>query len=714
MKKIFVLFLFSLLFINNTFSKDFWELVNVPNDTYVRDISFAANGNILSCNYGLFESTNSGNSWNDISILKYQSTTFQLSAMSIWFQSIYPINDTLIFACMGDGVPLKSINAGTTWELVNSELSNMHTFMKAGNGRIFANDAYNLFYTDDLGNTWNRYEPWEKSDVGTFSKVRMALSTSGELFASNHGVWVIDPLTLESVQSNEGLDSSYIRCFAFKNGKVYAGTNTSGIYISSDNGITWNNLTNSPKNVAISVLAVTQSGKLLAGSEDGGLYYSTDNGDNWTISNSGFAKLRIFDIEVKANTIYIGSNGIYTSTDDGDSWQSLPAKPGYPSIGWLDMDKNSNTYSLTQSNLYKSIDNFKSWNKIETELNFNKLYNILLSDDGKIFNILSDGGFQFSDDEGITFKKVSSEFDSSSIFRIAKNSLGNLFIQVQDKSYSDTLFVSKDYGANWLPLRDLKSCNFYNIGENDEILIWDYVNNSLIFSQDNGNTWLTKSCSLLENSSLPIRNVEMSGQNIFLGTYYEGIIKSSDGGDNWAITNSGLNSNIKYGNQIRVYNINEVLGTVYASTDIGLFSSNLADTTWTLQESGIIPSVSRITNYLMNKHIYTTTITGVYRSIDEITSVENESLVIDGINIIVQPNPINEKGTINISSDFPTNLKLNLYDVSGNIIKVLFDNSISSGNTDLSFHVSNFSSGQYYLRAETGNNSKTKIISIIK
>ena len=353
MKKIFILYLFSLLFINNAYSKDFWERVNAPNDTYVRDISFAPNGDILSCNAGLFKSTDSGNSWNDISFMEYQSTKYQLSAMGIWFQSIYPINDTLIFACMGDGITMKSTNAGVTWEPIKADISNSHTFVKASNGRIFVNDAYNLFYSNDMGATWNRYEQWEKSDIGTFSKVRMALSPSGELFASNHGVWVIDPLTLESVQSAEGLDSSYIRCFVFSKGKVFAGTDTSGIYMSEDNGITWNNLKNSPRNITISVLAVTQSGKLLAGSEEGGLYYSTDNGDNWQISNSELAHSIILDIEVKGNTIYLGTNGIFKSTDDGENWQSLPSKPGYPNVAWFDNNNKSNTYALTPTYLYE-------------------------------------------------------------------------------------------------------------------------------------------------------------------------------------------------------------------------------------------------------------------------------------------------------------------------------------------------------------------------
>ena len=343
----------------------------------------------------------------------------------------------------------------------------------------------------------------------------------------------------------------------------------------------------------------------------------------------------------------------------------------------------------------------------------NKLSNILLADDGKIFEILTDGSFLFSDDEGKTFKKVSSDFDASKVIRFQKNSLGHLYIQVLD-NISVKLLISKDNGVSWQLLKDLGSSGFYNIGKNDEIITCDISKNTVMYSNDYGNTWTTKTCSLLQNNSLNLRNAAISGNYIFISTYYDGIIKSSDGGNTWAFNNTGLNSYLKGGKQIKVFNINEVFGKVYASSDIGLFASNLADTTWTLQESGMPPSYSRFTKYLKDKHIYTTTYLGVFRSVDEITSVENETLVINGININVQPNPISQEGTINISSVNTSNLKLSLYDVTGNIIKVIYNNSISSGNISLSLNAADLLPGQYFLRAETDKYSKSKIISIIK
>ena len=696
MKKIFILCFISILLLNESFSKDFWERVNVPNDTDVRDISFLSNGNMLVGGFGMYLSTDSGNKWNDISLLEYQGQIVSLSTLPVMLSSIYAVNDSLFLGSFDDGFIIKSTNSGVLWEMMDSKLQNINSFLKTNQNRIFANRDYSLFYSDDFGKSWTKCAIWINQPTGYSFDAKIKLSPDGKLFASNKGVWIIDPETLEGNKYTEGIDSSYIRCFAFGNGKVFAGTDTSGIYVSADNGQTWANLPNSPRNVSINVLEVTQSGKLVAGSEDGGLFYSTDEATNRQNENSEFGNYKIYDIEIKDDIIYLGSSGMFFSTDDGENWLNMPSNPGYPIVTLIEKDINSNFHLITINNLYHSKDNLQSWEKIGFDNDIDKMFRRCITDDGKIFVSTFDDRFLISTDGGKTFNDAPFDPEISYVIQIKKSKNGYIYFDAYGKNHKDLLYYSKDNGTSWQKINVNNVINYFGIGSNEEIIIID--NEMFLFiSEDFGNTWKEKKCLLLsEVDSYGIESVEISGDNIFFGTDGKGIIRSSDYGETWFYSNNGINS-IFQPNNIRIMDIKLIGDKIYASSNSGLFTLNPSDTVWTLEESGLIPSHSILIKYLNDKHIYVTTATGVYRSTDEITSVDDEVIKLEGNNFSISPNPAGDfiKININNGASFIASDKVQIFNMLG--IEVL----IVGTGLDLSsqrIDISTLPSGVYYIR----------------
>lgn len=113
-----------------------------------------------------------------------------------------------------------------------------------------------------------------------------------------------------------------------KNGVLFAGAYSSGVYVSTDNGITWtqrNNGLNTVRATTIHSMAYLSTGLFIATTD--GIFKSTNNGLKWVEKNNGiqigpgaiyFFAYSIFE---DAGALYAGTyNAIYKSTNDGDNW----------------------------------------------------------------------------------------------------------------------------------------------------------------------------------------------------------------------------------------------------------------------------------------------------------------------------------------------------------------------------------------------------------
>jgi hypothetical protein len=78
------------------------------------------------------------------------------------------------------------------------------------------------------------------------------------------------------------------------------------------------------------------------------------------------------------------------------------------------------------------------------------------------------------------------------------------------------------------------------------------------------------------------------------------------------------------------------------------------------------------------------------------------------------PNPFNPSTKLNFGIPKSGNVKLAVYDVLGNEVSVVLNESLQSGNYSINFNASNLSSGIYFYRLIAGDFSQTMKMTLIK
>ena len=109
--------------------------------------------------------------------------------------------------------------------------------------------------------------------------------------------------------------------------KIFAGTRNS-IFLSTDGGMHW-----SPTGFDVSgnvwgqVLAAETSGmgstRIFAGTFSAGIFVSTNDGNTWTAMNNGLSNTNVQSICIAGGRIFAGTGGgVFVSTNGGALWSS--------------------------------------------------------------------------------------------------------------------------------------------------------------------------------------------------------------------------------------------------------------------------------------------------------------------------------------------------------------------------------------------------------
>jgi len=126
-----------------------------------------------------------------------------------------------------------------------------------------------------------------------------------------------NPLCAQWIQTNCPYDT--INCFAINGSNLFAGTKSSGIFLSTNDGTSWTAVNSGLANASINALAVTGT-NLFAGT-NAGVFLSTNNGTSWTGVNSRLPKKKVAAFAVSGTDILVADNNIvYLSWDSGTSW----------------------------------------------------------------------------------------------------------------------------------------------------------------------------------------------------------------------------------------------------------------------------------------------------------------------------------------------------------------------------------------------------------
>jgi photosystem II stability/assembly factor-like uncharacterized protein len=377
------------------------------------------------------------------------------------------------------------------------------------------------------------------------------------------------------------------------NNIVYAGTETQGVYKSSDNGLHW-----VPANTGIeraSISDIIASGpNLLAAAKSScptylNIFKSTDNGATWS-GTTGLTNNIVHAFAIKGTSIWAtffalpNNSGIGRSTDNGNTWQVVPSiiTDGGEII------VSDNAIIVAEDNfIWRSTDDGMSWDVVE-QFALTGISSFARAGT-KLFGAAG-SGIQTSTDNGASWN-----FEPFSNGASSLSAVGNtIYLGSNNK-----VFKSTDFGGTWVDVST-------GLGHGGvQALLYDGSNlfagtpadaAGIYRSINGGQNWEPAVAGLPIASE--IRSMIAFGGYVFAGMQGDGIYRSSDHGDTWAKTdvNNPLLSNALVlsfcvkGNNLFAGAINGI----YKSTDSGAtfqrilngFPPNINVTGYSLTASG--------------------------------------------------------------------------------------------------------------------------------
>jgi photosystem II stability/assembly factor-like uncharacterized protein len=311
---------------------------------------------------GVWETTNQGESWHPI--------FDQEDIASIGAIAVAPSDPNVIYVgtgepCLrgdisyGDGV-YRSTDGGHTWThlgltdtqhiariVVDPENPDI-AFVAAVGHAYGPNAERGVFRTADGGKSWQKVL-YVDENTGA-SDLSMDLHNHRILLAAT---WQVRRTPWSLVSGGPG----------------------SGIYRSTDGGLTWKRITGGglPTGVLGRIgVAISPADHnriyALVEAEAGGLYRSNDGGETWTCSNGNY-DLRgrpwyythVFADPKNAEVVYVFSFGAYRSIDGGKSFETISTPHGDYHALWIDPNDTTRMIIGNDGGATVSNDNGRSW-----------------------------------------------------------------------------------------------------------------------------------------------------------------------------------------------------------------------------------------------------------------------------------------------------------------------------------------------------------------
>lgn len=298
----------------------------------------------------------------------------------------------------------------------------------------------------------------------------------------------------------------------------------------------WEMIKSPPLTPEIVKVANHPDGFLIAITKEKEVFHSTPDRTIWQ-------KISTIEDEAKklaispSGIIYIGIvRGYLVSFDNGVTWTKkiLFSNASYTSdiefltCGYLIMSQASQWYP-EYNRIWISTDNGSNWNITSSGLNGSELVGLTKDLAENIYLITRGGSIFKSIDNAYTWQFLANLSYSS--FYIETDPEDNLFAAT-----SDYIFKSTDLGNTWNIVLNKWT---YNIFIDSNNYIYAHNTRDLMFSSDNGYSWLN-----LGLSGTAINDVIVISDTLFVGTGTSsiinnlrtfGLIKSSNLGNNWDV-----------------------------------------------------------------------------------------------------------------------------------------------------------------------------------
>lgn len=396
----------------------------------------------------------------------------------------------------------RSIDHGKNWMHWNFANKRAQLFSHNHAELLFAVVNDSLYRSIDNGNGWSLsaqgLELTEINDIEIIGSNEIYICGTGGLYKSNDGgsLWI---KSMNGMTSNQNIvnavqstiDESVVACARYI------------VFKSDDHGLKWRNVAKGIKKDYISNIFASKTRYVLASTQSGGLYITNDEGQTWNHCNYNIDAANINTIiGDEYGVLFVGNNnGIYKSTNNGSSWEHVIDDSICGKIQNIKLDKDGKIYAGGSKGVFISDDGY-SWVCNSTNLGWKHLIKIAIDDSGYIFvSSIIDGVAAFWSDAGIFRSKTLGNswvlkfilyhhlWDYIQFDDIIVNKNNTLFFTANFENYG--IMRSFDQGETWQNLyNNLPANQYYGFLYCDENnTIYTGSSGKLFYSRDEGDTW---------------------------------------------------------------------------------------------------------------------------------------------------------------------------------------------------------------------------------
>ena len=407
----------------------------------------------------------------------------------------------------------------------------------------------------------------------------------------------------------------------------------------------------------------------------------TNDEDDWVAAGSFASNEIVWTMNTSdEGVMYAGTWGgnIYSSANDAVDWNVINTGMGVAYIWSIAIDNaNGNIWAATEKGLYLSQNGGSNWNL--KALENNDVRAVVVASENHVYAGVWGGGV-YEQLPGVNseFTELNEGLTVNAVHALALNSQGDLYAG----TFGGGVYKLSSGESEWVST-ETPAIHIWALGITSEGHLYaGSYGDGVYGSFDDGESWYNLSNDLPNNYIYSIA-VDQS-DNVYLTAWNGGVKK---------LAGSGSNGNVKKGG-------NSIQSVIWEP--IGLDGFGVS---------------TLIVNHVTSTLFAGTNEGQVFKKADGLTSVEEEVEIPTEYRLEQNyPNPFNPSTVIKYSLPTSEHVSLTLFDVLGNEIALLVNETKNAGvyNYQLSTDQFNLSSGVYFYRIKVGSFISTKKLILLK
>jgi ligand-binding sensor domain-containing protein len=273
---------------------------------------------------------------------------------------------------------------------------------------------------------------------------------------------------------NPRFNGIYINCFAVYGGKIYTGT-SSGVFLSADNGQSWDSVCTGLTNLEIKALA-TDGYNLFAGTWGDGIFLSTNDGASWTSASTNLNNYSIHTIAINGSTVFDGTeNGICRSTDNGSTWFTATNGLTNGSVQIIVVKGTDIIAGISGGGIFRSTNDGIRWDSASTGLPVGGSVLALAHEGVNLYAAVFGEGVFISTNSQMTWNPVNSGLTDEYVTSLAVTGMN--------------VFAGTSFGGVCLSTNNGSSWDTINTGLTDPNILSLAVSGGYVFAGTDNGLW---------------------------------------------------------------------------------------------------------------------------------------------------------------------------------------------------------------------------------